>query len=112
MKKTDSLILPLECEHKIRIAVMGQSSASQFASSREMRRRDPFMDRRSGENRRTVYSLDFFQKGKIDRRERRERRTKNERRADCVRISEWSSVCPNYEDEDCRDGLIWIRSVK
>lgn len=75
---------------------------------REMRRRDPFMDRRSGEDRRRVYSLDYFQKGNVDRRKNGERRKQKERRADCIRISEWSSVCPNYEDKEYRDGRISI----
>lgn len=75
---------------------------------REMRRRDPFLDRRSGEDRRKVYSLDYFQMGNRDRRMKGERRKHKERRADCIRVSEWSSVCPNYEDQEYRDGRILI----
>lgn len=37
-----------------------------------------------------------------------ERRKHKERRADCIRVSEWSSVCPNYEDQEYRDGRILI----
>lgn len=75
---------------------------------REMRKRDPFMDRRSGEDRRKVYSLDYFQRGYPDRRMNGERRQQKERRADCIRISEWSSVCPNYEDREYKEGRILI----
>jgi hypothetical protein len=75
---------------------------------REMRQRDPFMDRRSGEDRRKVYSLDYFQMGNRDRRMNGERRKRKERRADCIRISEWSSVCPNYEDQEYREGRIVV----
>ena len=66
------------------------------------RKRDPYLDRRSGEDRRAVYSLDYFLKGNPDRRSGEERRMKNERRSGCVRINEWSSVCLNdgeIEDE-------------
>lgn len=75
---------------------------------REMRKRDPFMDRRSGEDRRKVYSLEYFQAGNPDRRKRNEQRSNVERRADCVRISSWSSVCPDYEDDDYQKGRVRI----
>jgi len=75
---------------------------------REMRQRDPFMDRRTGEDRRKVYSLEYFQAGYPDRRKRHERRSNVERRAGCVRISNWSSVCPDYEDDDYQQGRVWI----
>lgn len=73
-----------------------------------MRRRDPFMDRRSGEDRRKVHSLEYFQAENPDRRKRSERRSQGERRADCVRITKWSSVCPDYEDADYQNGRIKI----
>lgn len=59
---------------------------------------DPYMDRRCGEDRRKVYSLDYFLKGNLDRRNRAERRTRNERRNDCIRVNEWSSICPEQDD--------------
>lgn len=75
---------------------------------RELRKIDAFMDRRSGEDRRKVYSLDYFKSGGIDRRMSDERRVNKERRKDCVRVSEWSSVCPDYEDIDYIEGRIKI----
>ena len=62
------------------------------------RQRDPYLDRRSGEDRRKVYSLDYFYKGNVDRRRGRERRSNNERRRDCIRINQWSSVCPDQDE--------------
>lgn len=67
------------------------------------------MDRRSGEDRRKVYSLEYFKQGNLDRRKQQERRTNVERRADCVRVSEWSSACPNYEDEEYLEGRVKIK---
>lgn len=62
------------------------------------RKKDPYLDRRSGEDRRRVYSLDYFLKGKLDRRNSPERRTYSERRVDCIRINEWSSICPDKDE--------------
>lgn len=76
------------------------------AKKKEMRKRDPFADRRSGDDRRKVYSLEYFQQDNPDRRVGRERRTGKERRGDCVRVSTWSSVCPDYEDDEYREGRI------
>ena len=76
----------------------------------EMRRRDPFMDRRCGEDRRKIYSLSYFQAGNPDRRKGVERRSGLERRADCIRITPWSSVCPDYEDEEYTSGKVRIAS--
>ena len=59
----------------------------------DKRRQDPYMDRRSGEDRRTTYLIDYFSEGKPERREAIERRDKNERREGYVRVSNWSSVC-------------------
>ena len=50
------------------------------------------IDRRSGEDRRVVYNLDYFLNGGIERRKEKERRTKVERRSGWVRVSKWSSV--------------------
>jgi hypothetical protein len=38
------------------------------------RRSDPFLDRRSGEDRREAYDLDYFEDGGVDRRYTKERR--------------------------------------
>ena len=55
--------------------------------------RNKFVDRRSGEDRRQSYSLDYFENGGAERRKGGERRRKGERRTGCIRVSEWSSVC-------------------
>jgi hypothetical protein len=60
-----------------------------------IRTRDPYLDRRSGEDRRQVYDSDYFENSGIERRKGRTRRKKGERREDCVRVSEWSSICPD-----------------
>jgi hypothetical protein len=50
------------------------------------------IDRRSGEDRRKVYSLDYFANGGIERRSMWERRSRGERRLRWVRVNEWASV--------------------
>jgi hypothetical protein len=50
------------------------------------------MDRRSGEDRRRAYDLDYFSNGGVERRNWKERRSNVERRVDWTRISKWSSV--------------------
>ena len=62
--------------------------------SKKDRGRDPFTDRRSGEDRRLAYDLDYFQDNGVERRSGSERRLPKERRDDCVRVSAWSSICP------------------
>jgi hypothetical protein len=59
------------------------------------RKIDPFLDRRSGDDRREAYDLDYFHDGGEERREGTERRQSDERRDDCFRVSDWSSVCPD-----------------
>ena len=59
--------------------------------------RDPYLDRRSGDDRRVVYDSDYFENGGVERRHTKDRRKEGERRESCVRVSDWSSVCP--EDE-------------
>lgn len=61
---------------------------------RKVRKTDPFLDRRSGEDRREAYDLDYFLNGGAERREAKERRDRHERRHGCIRVSEWSSICP------------------
>ncbi len=55
---------------------------------------DPYLDRRSGDDRRKVCDLDFFEKGGIERRSGGESRQRGDRRIQCVNVSKWSSVCP------------------
>lgn len=50
------------------------------------------MDRRSGEDRRRAYDLDYFSNGGVERRYWKERRSNVERRVDWTRVSKWSSV--------------------
>ena len=64
-------------------------------SSHNARVRDPYIDRRSGEERRAVYDSDYFENGGVERRHARDRRQKGERRESCIRVSDWSSVCPD-----------------
>jgi len=56
---------------------------------------DPYVDRRSGDDRRAVYDSDYFDGGGLERRNGRDRRQQDERRDNCFRVSRWSSVCPD-----------------
>jgi hypothetical protein len=60
--------------------------------SKDARKRDPYVDRRSGEDRRKVYDADYFQNGGLERRSGKERRQHEERRKDCIRVSKWTSI--------------------
>ena len=60
---------------------------------KERRVRDPYVDRRSGEDRRQVYDTVFWESGGEERRSAKYRRQPKERRDSCVRVSKWSSVC-------------------
>ena len=62
---------------------------------KDRRKRDPYLDRRSGEDRRKVYDADYWDSGGIERRKLKDRRQQKERRGSCVKVSKWSSVCPN-----------------
>ena len=53
---------------------------------------DPYVDRRSGEDRRKVYDADYFENSGVERRSGQERRRHYERRKDSIRVSEWSSI--------------------
>jgi hypothetical protein len=66
--------------------------------TKKKRRRDPYLDRRSGEDRREVYDADYFENGGEERRKGKERRRKKERRDDCTPVSDWTSICP--EDKE------------
>ena len=59
------------------------------------RKADPYVDRRSGDDRRVVYDSDYFENGGMERRQAADRRKQNERRDSCIRVSKWSSVCPD-----------------
>lgn len=56
---------------------------------------DPYVDRRSGDDRRAVYDSDYFDGGGLERRNGLDRRQQDERRDNCLRVSQWSSVCPD-----------------
>lgn len=57
-------------------------------------RRTRLIDRRSGRDQRQAYSLDYFLKGGIERRNAQERRReRREMRRGWVRITKWSSAC-------------------
>ena len=56
---------------------------------------DPYVDRRSGDDRRVVYDSNYFASGGVERRHEMDRRQQNERRDGCTRVSQWSSVCPD-----------------
>jgi hypothetical protein len=56
---------------------------------------DPYVDRRSGEERRQAYDSDYFEAQGLERRKNKDRRQQAERRDRCVRVSRWSSVCPD-----------------
>ena len=62
---------------------------------KKIRKTDPFLDRRCGEDRREAYDLDYFRDGGTERRQQDERRQPLERREGCIRVSEWSSICPD-----------------
>ena len=71
----------------------------EIGTPKQSRRGDPLEDRRSGEDRRIAYDLDYFLEGGIERRKANERRLANERRGGCQRVSQWSSVCPTPEKD-------------
>lgn len=55
---------------------------------------DPYVDRRSGEDRRQAFDFDYWESGGIERRSAKDQRQQKERRACWVKVSKWSSVCP------------------
>jgi hypothetical protein len=59
----------------------------------DRRVRDPYVDRRSGEDRRKVYDAAYWERGGIERRSVTERRQQKERRSGYVRVTKWSSIC-------------------
>ncbi|MFN2354271.1 MAG: hypothetical protein ABR512_07085 [Desulfopila sp.] len=83
---------------------------SKIQGPRHKRKGDPYLDRRSGEDRRKVHLLEYLLEGNPDRRSGRERRQNVERRQGCIRISEWSSACPDAEEME-HSGPYVINSV-
>ena len=59
-------------------------------SKSSMRR--SLVDRRSGEDKRKLYNLDYFTDGGQERRKGRERRQSGERRSAWLRVYKWCSV--------------------
>jgi hypothetical protein len=55
-------------------------------------KRRTLVDRRSGEDKRRLYSLDYFTDGGEERRKGRERRQSGERRSGWARVYKWCSV--------------------
>ena len=62
---------------------------------KDVRVKDPFVDRRSGEDRREAYDLDYFQNDGAERRMGEDRRQTDERRDNCIKVSKWTSICPD-----------------
>jgi hypothetical protein len=77
---------------------MGGKKMGKTIDLKKIRKTDPFLDRRSGEDRREAYDLDYFRNGGTERREQGERRQPQERREDCIRVSDWSSICPQVDE--------------
>lgn len=67
---------------------------SESQSLKDRRIGDPYLDRRSGDDRREAYELGFFAQGGIERRSGVESRQTSERRAQYVNVSKWSSIGP------------------
>jgi hypothetical protein len=66
---------------------------SESQSLKDRRIGDPYLDRRSGDDRREAYEIGYFARGGIERRSGVERRLTGERRAHYINVSQWSSVC-------------------
>ena len=66
------------------------------ARSRKAHDKDPMrrslVDRRTGEDKRKLYNLDYFTDGGEERRKGRERRQSGERRSAWARVYKWCSV--------------------
>jgi len=73
----------------------GGGDMSESQPLKDVRIADPFLDRRSGDDRREAHELGYFVQGGIERRKGLERRQRDERRDQYVQISQWSSVCAN-----------------
>jgi hypothetical protein len=62
---------------------------------KDSRVHDPYVDRRSAEERRQAYDSGYFEAEGVERRTKGDRRQPAERRNSCTRVSRWSSVCPD-----------------
>ena len=62
------------------------------AVENERKQRRRLVDRRSGQDRRQLYSIDYFSSGGPERRISGERRGIHERRAGWIRVGEWTSI--------------------
>ena len=78
----------------------GKETVTDKKTSKEDRTGDPYMDRRSGEDRRQVYDSTYFAAGGKERRSHKERRQNKERRSDCIPTGEWTSICPDDDDNE------------
>jgi len=78
---------------------MAAPSKSESPSAQHLRTRDPYLDRRAGEDRRQIYSLHYFNHGGQERRIAKERRINVERRTGYTRVSTWASVCLNPPEQ-------------
>ena len=76
---------------------MNQVNFAKRMSTGPLDSRRSRIDRRSGEDRRKAYSLDYFINGGVERRKGGERRKNGERRADWRQVDKWYSVF--YGDE-------------
>ena len=68
-----------------------EKSESKKKPSKISLKRSP-IDRRSGEDKRKRYSLDYFTDGGDERRKGKERRQSEERRSGWARVYKWCSV--------------------
>jgi hypothetical protein len=80
-------------KHDYRMGNQKGGKMIEFKLSESGRISDPYVDRRSGEDRRTIYDSDYFAQDGKERRSGIERRKARERRDNCIRVSKWSSVC-------------------
>ena len=60
-------------------------------------------DRRTGQDQRQVYDIEYFQRGGIERRHRAERRASRELRKGWVLITPWSSVFLRHDQASTND---------
>jgi hypothetical protein len=68
-----------------------EASGSKKEASKGAVKRAP-VDRRSGEDKRKLYNLDYFTEGGEERRKGKERRQSDERRSSWARVYKWCSV--------------------
>jgi hypothetical protein len=66
-----------------------------------------FSDRRSGQDRRSTYNIDYFVNGGAERRNSaaiERRKKKKDRRKNWIKISRWSSLYIEYEQNQPANG--------